>query len=333
MGNGTLLLSRADVDRVLTPAACLAAVESAFRQYALGQLPPPGILGVPAGEGGFHVKAAQLTAGRRYFAAKLNANFPHNGMRHGLPTIQGVVALCDAENGVPLAILDSISVTALRTAAATALAAKHFARETCEAVLICGCGGQAAAQLRALAGVRAFKRVHAFDQDSARAARFAVDMSEALGMAVTPAADLATVAPNCDVIVTCTTSRRYFLTPEMVRPGAFVAAVGADSEGKQEIAPQLLAAATVVTDLTAQASTIGDLHHALAAGTMTLDSVHAELGEVVCGSKRGRGSADETIVFDSTGTGLQDVAAAVAAYLGALDAGAGTRFSFSSIPT
>lgn len=118
MGNATLLFSRDDVERLLTPAACLEAVESAFRQQALGQAPPPGILGMHAADGGFHVKAAQLVEGRAYFAAKLNANFPHNGERHGLPTIQGVVVLCDGANGLPLAILDSMSVTALRTAAA-----------------------------------------------------------------------------------------------------------------------------------------------------------------------------------------------------------------------
>jgi ornithine cyclodeaminase/alanine dehydrogenase-like protein (mu-crystallin family) len=90
-----------------------------------------------------------------------------------------------------------------------------------------------------------------------------------------------------------------------------------------------MAQATVVTDLTEQASRIGDLHHAIAAGTMTPAKVHAELAEVVSGAKRGRASADEIIVFDSTGTGLQDVAAAIAVYRQALDAGAGTKFIFS----
>ena len=332
MGNGTLLLSRDDVERLLTPDVCMAAVEDAFRQLALGQVPLPGILGLHAEEGSFHIKAAQLTAGQKYFAAKLNANFPQNGPRHGLPTIQGVVALCDAANGVPLAIVDSISITALRTAAATAVAAKHLARENCEVALICGCGGQAFAQLRALVRVRAFKCVYAHDQDPDKASRFAAAMAKELKIAVTPTPQLAKAAATCDVIVTCTTSRHFFLTPEMVRPGAFVAAVGADSESKQEIDPRLMARATVVTDLTGQACAIGDLHHAVAAGTMTSDSVHAELGEIVSGKKRGRAGADETIVFDSTGTGIQDVAAAIAVYRRALEAGAGTRFSFSSNP-
>jgi alanine dehydrogenase len=328
MADATLLLSRNDVERLLTPDACFAAVEDAFRRLALGQVPPPGILGMHAAEGGFHIKAAQLDAGRPYFAAKLNANFPGNAARHGLPTIQGVVALCDAANGRLLALLDSMSITALRTAAATAVAAKYLAREDCEAAMLCGCGGQAAAQLRALVRVRKPGRVYAYDLEPERAGRFAAALGAELGIAIEPAASLAPAA-GCDIIITCTTARQPFLRPELVKPGAFVAAVGADHEDKCEIDPRLMARATVVTDLTSQAGAIGDLRHALAAGTMRIGDVHAELGEVVSGGKPGRSSAGEITIFDSTGTGLQDVAAAVAAYRQALEASAGHPFTFS----
>jgi alanine dehydrogenase len=319
----TTLLSRQDVERLLTPDVCIAAVEDAFRQLAEGKVPPPGILGMHAGDGSFHVKAGFLTLERPYFAAKLNANFPANGSRHGLPTIQGAVILCDAANGVPLAIIDSISITALRTAAASAVAAKYLARQESDTGLICGCGAQATSQLAALRRVRAPRRVLAYDQDHARAAAFA----SAVGG--TPAMDLAGAASESDIIVTCTTAQRYFVTREMVRPGAFIAAVGADNENKQEIDPRLMAQAKVVTDVTEQASKIGDLHHAIDAGAMTREAVHAELGEVVAGRKRGRESADEIIVFDSTGTGLQDVAAAVAVYRRATAERAGSTFTLA----
>jgi len=120
---GALLLSRSDVERLLAPDECISAVESAFRQHALGKAPAPGILGLHAEDGSFHIKAGLLTLGEPYFAAKTNANFPHNGARHGLPTIQGVVVLCEAVTGQPLAVMDSMAITALRTAAATAVAA------------------------------------------------------------------------------------------------------------------------------------------------------------------------------------------------------------------
>jgi alanine dehydrogenase len=324
---GALLLSRSDVERLLTPDACIAAVEDAFRQHALGKLPAPGILGLHSAEGSFHVKAALIEADRAYFAAKLNANFPHNGARHGLPTIQGVVILCDAASGVPLAVMDSIAVTALRTAAATAVAAKYLAPEDCEAALICGCGAQAAAQLRALLRVRRPARVYAYDQDSEKARQFASRQEAELPIEVSAVSDPREAAAASRIIVTCTTARRWFLARDMVHAGTFIAAVGADNEDKQEIDPQLMAQATVVTDLTEQACAIGDLHHAIDAGALSRADVHAELGEVVARAKRGRSHDQEIIVFDSTGTGLQDVAAAAAVYRCALKQHTGIPFS------
>src|SRR5688500_16846821 len=314
----TLLLGRADVERLLPASACIEAVEEAFRDHALGKVPAPGILGMHAAKGGFHVKAGFLG---KHFAAKVNANFPGNTE---LPTIQGAVILFDAANGRPLAIMDSISITAIRTAAATAVAAKYLARAESETLLVCGCGGQAAAQLQALLCVRKPRRIVAYDTDAGRASGF----SARFGGEV--ADDLVEAARASDIIVTCTTATRYFVTPGMIRPGAFIAAVGADSENKQEIDPALLAQAKVVTDLTEQAARIGDLHHAIEAGVMKATDVHAELGEVIAGRKKARESADEIIVFDSTGTGLQDVAAAIAVYRRALQEETGMK---GTLPT
>ena len=319
----TILLSRQEVERLLTPAACIAAVEDAFRRLAEGSVPPPGILGMHAGEGGFHVKAGFLTLDRPYFAAKLNANFPQNGPRHGLPTIQGAVLLFDASNGAPLAIMDSISITALRTAAATAVAAKYLAPKEPDTLLLCGCGGQASAQLHAFLCVRRPRRVLVHDIDPAKAKAFAAKTGAEVVV------NLENAVGQSRIVITCTTARRFFVTRDMVPPGTFIAAVGADHEEKQEIEPRLLAAAKLVTDVTEQACRIGDLHHAIEAGVMTRDAVHAELGEIVAGRKKGRERDDEIIVFDSTGTGLQDVAAAIAVYRKAVDANAGRRFVLS----
>ena len=110
------VLSRRDVLELLTLPDCIDAVERAFRLHAEGRTLGPGVLGVPAVDGGFHIKAAGLIGDRSYFAAKTNANFPDNPRRFGLPTIQGTIVLADASNGVPLAVIESGSVTALRTA-------------------------------------------------------------------------------------------------------------------------------------------------------------------------------------------------------------------------
>jgi ornithine cyclodeaminase/alanine dehydrogenase len=132
-----------------------------------------------------------------------------------------------------------------------------------------------------------------------------------------------------DIVVTCSSARRAFLTPDLVRPGTFIAAVGADNSDKSESDPALYAKSLVVVDSLEQAAEIGDLHHALEAGAVTPGHVHATLGEVIAGIKPGRTDEDAITLFDSTGMGLQDVAAAVAVYRRALAAGAGTRLSLS----
>ena len=305
--------SGAEIERLLTPRACIAAVEEAFRGHALGTVPDPGLLGMHGKNGSFHVKAGFLTADRAYFAAKVNANFPSNAAA-GLPTIQGTILLFDASNGTPLASMDSMSVTALRTAAASAVAAKHLARTRISRLLICGCGAQAAAQLRAMLCVREPEVILAHDLDAEKAQRFAATMAAETGKDVRASSDLRAAAAQSELIVTCTTARRYFITVDMAQPGTFIAAVGADNDDKQEIDPALMARSLVVTDLTQQAARIGDLHHALEAGVMRLQDVHAELGEVVAGLKHGPTHDLQIVIFDSTGTGLQDVAAAVAVY-------------------
>src|SRR5260370_17526328 len=138
----TLVLTRRDVQRLLGMDDCIAAVEAAFRLHAEGRSLSPGVLGVRAPDGGFHIKAAGLELGRLYFAAKTNANFSGNPRLHGLPAIQGVIVLCDAQNGSPLAGRDSMEVTCRRTAAATAVAAKWLARKGASTVTTCGCGPQ-----------------------------------------------------------------------------------------------------------------------------------------------------------------------------------------------
>jgi alanine dehydrogenase len=325
MSHGTLVIPRAEVARLLRLPDCIEAVEGAFFRHARGETIPPGVLGAHVDGGGFHVKSAGLLdalEGKSVFAAKVNANFPGNPDRHGLPTIQGVIALFDAGDGRLLALLDSIEITSLRTAAATAVAARYLAPEAAT-VTLCGCGAQAASQLRALACVRSLRRVMVFDLNADRAQRFARDMTAELDVDVEVIRDPGEAAPETTIWVTCTPSRRWFLGREHVAPGAFVAAVGADNPDKQEIEPELLAANVVVVDALEQCATIGDLHHAVTAGIMHREDVRAELADVVSGRKPGRRSKDEIVVFDSTGTALQDVAAAALVYERARSSGAG----------
>ncbi|HZS47498.1 MAG TPA: ornithine cyclodeaminase family protein [Blastocatellia bacterium] len=315
---GTLLLTRSDVADLLSLDDCITAVEQAFKLHAEGKVPPPGILGMHVPGGGFHIKAASANLNRSYFAAKLNGNFYENVSRFGMPRIQGVIILCDAENGFPLAVMDSIEISIVRTGAATAVAAKYLSRPDSDVVTICGCGNQGRVSIRAISRLRPLKRCFAFDTDKAFAQRFADELSTELQIQIEPVVDLSKALKQSDICVTCTPSRAPYINSEDVPPGTFIAAVGSDSEEKQELNPALLAVNKVVVDITDQCATIGELHHAIDARLMTKADVHAELGEVIAGRKPGRASGDEVIIFDSTGTALQDVAAAAIVYERAL---------------
>lgn len=319
-------MSDADVRELFTPAVALAAAESAFRSQGEGKASPPQAIGFHAADGGFHVKAALHLGRRPVFAAKVNGNFPGNPARHGLPTIQGAVVLADAERGSPLAILASGWLTALRTAAASGVAIRYLADPATTVAALIGCGMQGKTHLPILRQLLGLKEIRLADLDPRRAESLAGEMREEPGIRFTPCASVTEAVRGAGVIVTCTTSTLPLLTREDVAPGAMIAAVGADNPQKWEMAPSLMSASAVVCDLTAQCAEIGDLHHAIAAKAMTAVHVRAELGGVVAGTARGRHTAEEIVIFDSTGTALLDVTAALGIYQAAVAAGRGTSF-------
>jgi alanine dehydrogenase len=323
-----LLLGSRDVRTLLTLDECIAAVELAFRAHGQHRAVPPAVLSMHAERGGFHVKAGMLNLNRSYFAAKVNGNFPENPSRFGLPTIQGLIVLCNADNGIPLAVMDSREITSLRTAAATAVAAKVLSRSDSQTVTICGCGTQGLAQLMALTRVRPVHFVFAYDKDTIQAERFARGMAIELGLDVQPVSDLVDAVRQSAICVTCTTSCQPVLHADDVSAGTFIAAVGADNPQKQELHPDLMKRSKVVCDVLDQCASMGDLHHALDGGVMTREDVHAELGEIVAGNKVGRESAEEITIFDSTGMALQDVAASAVLYEKAQMQGSGFRLNF-----
>ncbi len=181
-------------------------------------------------------------------------------------------------------------------------------------MMVCGCGAQARAQAAAVADVRRFESGFALDADEDRAHAFATEMSRELRFPFEVARSLGDAALASEVIITCTTAREPFLDETHVKPGTFVAAVGADSPLKNEIAPALMATASVFADVTSQALTMGDSLHA----NLSFADVRGELADLVSGRAIGRTGDEEIIVFDSTGTGLEDVASAAAAYERAL---------------
>ena len=323
-----LLLDRDTVAQLLTLKDCIPAVEAAFAAHAQGHALAPGLLHVDADRGEFHIKVGGLRGARTYFAAKINGGFFNNRTDFGLPNIIGLILLCDGANGTPLAVLESGLVTRLRTGAATAVAAKYLARPDSRTVTLCGAGIQGEIQLRSLKEVLPIERAFIWSRSGGQS--YARNMSEALGIDVRVAGDLGEATRVSDVVVTCTPSKQAFLGREHIRPGTFIAAVGSDSPDKQELQPELLAHSSVVPDLLNQAAHVGDLHHAIAAGLMQPDQIRGELGAVIIGKAPRRTREAEIIIFDSTGTALQDAAAAAAVYEKALSAGYDRRFKFWS---
>lgn len=317
------VLSRSDLAALMQFGDYVEAVADAFRQHAEGRAVLPPAMEILQEDGGFHVKGAGLGG---YVAVKTNSNFPGN-RRHGLPTIQGAILLFDA-GGTLLALIDSIEITIKRTGAATAVAARYLARPDSRVATVCGCGAQARVQLEALRHRLDIRRVFAVDNDPAASGKFAAEVA-ALGLDAEAPTTLRAATLASDIIVTCTTARRPYLGIADVRPGTFVAAIGADNPEKSEIEPALMAHARVVTDVSAQCAVMGDLHHALRAGAMTEADVHAELGELVVGRRPGRTADEEIMIFDGCGLGIQDAAAAGRAYERARERDVGMRIALT----
>lgn len=326
----TLLLDGARVKDLLSIEDCIRGVEEAFRLRATGKANVPALLGVHANEGGFHIKAGILDLGRKYFVSKINANFPNNRKRKGLPTIQGIVVVSDAEDGRLLALIDSIEITIIRTGAATAVAAKYLSNRDAKTATIIGCGNQGRISLKALLAVRDIRKAYVYDTDEGAIEEFTRSMRRELNISVEPVNDFKNALAVSDICVTCTPSTVPFLKTDHVKPGTFIAAIGSDNEDKQELDAGLFTRSKVVVDSIEQASKIGELHHALKAKTITLEGVAAQLGEVVAGLKHVRTSKDDIIIFDSTGTALQDVAAAAIVYERALGEKKLSKFAFSA---
>jgi ornithine cyclodeaminase len=267
------------------------------------------------------VKTAYV-AGTRHVAVKIASGFYDNAAL-GLPTGAGLMALFDTGTGFPVALLlDNGYLTDLRTGAAGAVAAEQLARPHIETVGVIGCGVQARYQVRCLREVRAFTRVVAWSIDEEGLGVYCRDLARDSGVEAIAATSAEEVVRQADILVTVTPSRCPFVKTDWLRPGLHITAVGSDGPGKQELeTPCLARADLVVVDRLSQCIRLGELQHAIAAGLLRADDVHAELGQIVAGSKPGRTSPEQVTIADLTGVGFQDTAIASAAYDKALAAG------------
>lgn len=241
-----------------------------------------------------------------------------NNVERGLTNHQSTVFLFDADTGRPHAIVGGNYLTAVRTAAASAISIQHLARKDAKVLGMIGAGHQSTFQLRAAVEQRSFEKVVAWNPHPEMLPNLQ-KVADELGLPF-EAVSIEQLGGEADVIITITSAFEPLLAADLVKPGTHLACMGTDTKGKQEVDTALVAKATVFTDEIAQSISIGETQHAIAANLLR----HADItpiGRVINGDHPGRRSAEEITLFDGTGVGLQDLAVASAAARLAVEAG------------
>jgi ornithine cyclodeaminase len=255
-----------------------------------------------------------------FLGLKAGGYWPHN-LPRGLTNHQSSTLMFDPETGRASGLVSANYLTGVRTGAASALATRALSRADATVLGIIGTGGQSVHQLRATAKVRGLTRVHAWDPMPENVARFAASVT-ALGLDYVAETSPRAVAEAAEVIITVTPSQKPILLKDWIRPGTHISAMGADTKGKQELDPALVAAARLFVDEAAQAISIGECQHAYAQGMIGAADLTA-LGEVLGGRAEGRRSETEITLFDGTGVALQDLVVADLAMRRAMETGRG----------
>jgi alanine dehydrogenase len=324
---GVLVLSRADVERLLEPDALIDAVARAMAELSEGRASVPPRVGAAVEErDGLLLAMPAFLPSAASLEAKLVSLFPGNVDR---PTHQAVIVAFDPENGTPDAVVDGTSITEARTAAASALATRLLAREDAETLAILGTGAQARAHAEYVPRVRGFRRVLIAGRSREKA-------EVRVGELAHGAADVAVAASfeeavrAADVVCAATHSPQPVVRREWVRAGTHINSVGYNTSGTGEVDGATVADAIVVVEsreaaLAPAPSGSVELLAAIADGRIGEDHVHAELGELVAGMAAGRTSADQITLYKSVGVAVQDAAAAALVIGAARREGAGTE--------
>jgi len=319
LGEKLLYLSRADVAAVgLTMSEIIAALELMFREKGEGRVEMPPKIGIHTMPDAFIHAMPAAIAGKNASGMKWVGGFPDNSKR-GLPYITGLLILNDFETGVPIALMDCIWITAQRTGAATAVAAKYLARADSASVGILGCGVQGRSNLEALTATFALKRVFAYDTHGDRAAAYGQEMQKKFGIEAVVVSDPKEAVIQSDIVVTAgpilrkphATIQRGWLAE-----GAFASLVDFDSYWHPEA---LKECDKFTTD------DVPQLHHYRDIGYFqNIPPIHADLGELATRRKPGRESRQERTIACNLGLALDDMAVAPLIYEKAKDKGIGT---------
>lgn len=327
MNQQVLILQQAQLKEILPfNMDVIACIEDAFHALASKAIVMPPILRMDMVEsnGEVDVKTAYIP-GVDSFAIKVSPGF-FNNPKIGLPSLNGLMILLSAKTGLlECMLLDNGYLTAIRTAAAGAVASKYLARADAHKIAIIGAGEQAALQLQAACFVRDIHQAKVWAPQLNKAQAFAAIQSKKLDIAITASETIKQASFDADIIITTTPSNQPLIQLEHLRPGLHITAMGSDAEHKNELAPQVVQTADLyVCDRHAQTSKLGELHHAIKNGLINTDQTMPELGQIIAGQIKGRQNNDAITICDLTGTGIQDTAIANMAYQKALHSGIGS---------
>ncbi|MGL4236693.1 iminosuccinate reductase BhcD [Tabrizicola sp.] len=315
-----LIVPEALVASLVSPDDAFVAVEATFAAMARGEAYNFPVVREALGEGRQYGFKSGIDRAGGVLGVKAGGYFPGNAAK-GLVNHQSTVFLFDPDTGQPTAMVGGGLLTALRTAAASAISIDRLALPDARVLGIVGAGHQAGFQLRAAARVRRFERVIAWNRHPEMLPRLGAVAAE-LGLPF-EAVDLPRMR-EAEVIITITSSPAASLMAGHVSAGTHLACMGTDPKGKQEVEPALVAGASVFTDEVAQSVSIGEAQHAVGTGLLDASSI-VPIGEVLIGRHPGRRSADEITLFDGTGVGLQDLAVASVAVARARERGLGVE--------
>jgi len=320
-----LILSRKDLEAVMTMKETIEVVEHAFKELTMGTARMPTRVGLTVFDkaGWMGVMPAYLS-GIGSLAAKIVAVFEDNPSKHNLPTVLATLTLNDASTGYPLAFMEGTYITAMRTGAAGGVAAKYLARKDAKTVGIFGTGVQARTQLLAVNEVRDVEKVYAFDILANQSRKFAEEMNKAIGADIKTVNSPEIVVKKSEIIVTATTSRTPVFDGKLLKQGTQINAIGSFRPDARELDDNAILRSKVVVDSKEAAlAEAGDIVIPLKDNVINETHIYAEIGEIITGKKHGRISDDEITLFKSVGLGVQDAAAAHLAYKNAREAGVG----------
>jgi alanine dehydrogenase len=324
-----LILTRADVEALLTMTTAIDAVEEGFRRLAAGEVVlPQRVATNVAPHEGLHLSMPVFVRGEPgTLTVKIVTVYGRNPARYGLPMIQGVILLHDAQTGQPLALIDAEHLTAMRTGAASGVATHYLARPDAAVVTLFGAGAQAGPQLEAVCAVRPIRQAYVVTRSGVKDANFCARMEAKLGIPVTAVKGVdatRTAVKQASIICTATNATRAVFDGRWVQPGTHTNAVGSYTAKMRELDSHLIRRSRVFVDHHPAAQTeAGDLLIPIANGELTYDHVAGALGELLNGQVVGRRRPDEITLFKSVGLAMQDAVTVAKVYARAVEQGVG----------